>query len=102
MNAARNCDHMLCCAQQKEDERTGDMWGRWRNVGGLCAAAMAAMSFLSSDLAAQGYPSGVVTLVVPYAAGTATDTFGRIFARSLESQLGQKFIVENRAGANGM
>jgi tripartite-type tricarboxylate transporter receptor subunit TctC len=63
---------------------------------------MTAMLCLPATLAAQGYPSGVVTLVVPYPAGTATDTFGRIFARRLESELGQKFIVENRPGANGM
>jgi tripartite-type tricarboxylate transporter receptor subunit TctC len=48
------------------------------------------------------YPTGVVTLVVPYAAGTGTDTFARIFARRLEAELGQRFIVENRPGANGM
>jgi tripartite-type tricarboxylate transporter receptor subunit TctC len=39
---------------------------------------------------------------VPYPAGTATDTFSRIFARLLENELGQKFLVENRPGANGM
>ena len=51
---------------------------------------------------AAGYPSNVVTLVVPYPAGTATDTYARLFARKLESDFGQRVIVENRPGANGM
>jgi tripartite-type tricarboxylate transporter receptor subunit TctC len=57
---------------------------------------------LAGVAVATAYPTTVVTMVVPYPAGTATDAFGRIFARHLESQLGQKFVVENRPGANGM
>lgn len=53
-------------------------------------------------VSASSYPTGVVTLVVPYPAGTGTDTFARIVARRLEAELGQRFIVENRPGANGM
>jgi len=66
-----------------------------------CLALLAAM-LLAGAAAAAAYPTTVVTLVVPYPAGTATDAFSRIFARHLESQLGQKFLVENRPGANGM
>ncbi len=51
---------------------------------------------------ASTYPEGVVTIIVPYAAGTATDTNARLVSRLLEKDLGQKFIVENRPGANGM
>jgi tripartite-type tricarboxylate transporter receptor subunit TctC len=51
---------------------------------------------------ANAYPTSIVTIVVPYPAGTATDGFGRLFARRLEIELGQKFVVENRPGANGM
>lgn len=51
---------------------------------------------------ASAYPTSIVTIVVPYPAGTATDGFGRLFARRLEAELGQKFVVENRPGANGM
>ena len=66
-----------------------------------CLALLAAMLLAGAAVAA-AYPTTVVTLVVPYPAGTATDAFSRIFARHLESQLGQKFLVENRPGANGM
>jgi tripartite-type tricarboxylate transporter receptor subunit TctC len=62
---------------------------------------MSMMPLAGATMAA-AYPTQVVTVVVPYPAGTATDGFARIFARHLESQLGQKFVVENRPGANGM
>src|SRR5215217_5890091 len=66
-----------------------------------CVALLAALP-LAGVAVATAYPTSVVTMVVPYPAGTATDAFGRIFARHLESQLGQRFLVENRPGANGM
>jgi tripartite-type tricarboxylate transporter receptor subunit TctC len=66
-----------------------------------CLALVAAIPLLGVAVAT-AYPTTVVTLVVPYPAGTATDTFSRIFARLLENELGQKFLVENRPGANGM
>src|SRR5687767_788263 len=66
-----------------------------------CLALVAAIP-LAGVAVATAYPTTVVTLVVPYPAGTATDTFSRIFARLLENELGQKFLVENRPGANGM
>src|SRR5918995_227917 len=51
--------------------------------------------------AADGYPSRVVTLIVPYSAGGPTDTVGRILAESMTGTLGQQVIVENVAGASG-
>lgn len=53
-------------------------------------------------LAADAYPSKPIRLVVPFAAGSATDTMGRMLAHELSGRLGQNVIVENRAGANGL
>jgi len=50
---------------------------------------------------ADTYPSKPVKLVVAFAAGSATDSAGRILAQELSQRLGQNVIVENRAGANG-
>jgi tripartite-type tricarboxylate transporter receptor subunit TctC len=45
------------------------------------------------------WPSRVVRLVSPYAAGGASDISLRILAEHLGHDLGQQFIVENRPGA---
>lgn len=50
---------------------------------------------------AQNYPAKTVTVVVPFAAGGNTDTFGRLVAEELDKRLGQRFIVENKPGAGG-
>lgn len=60
--------------------------------------------FLAALLAAApawgaGFPDKVITLVVPYPPGGATDTIGRVIARGMSQRLGQTVIVDNRAGA---
>jgi len=51
---------------------------------------------------AQKYPSRQVTIVVPFAAGSATDAAARMVAQHLQAALGQTFVIENKAGANGV
>ena len=46
-------------------------------------------------------PSRPVTLLVPFAAGSGTDTVSRIMAQLLEQELGTQVVVDNRPGANG-
>lgn len=48
---------------------------------------------------AQTYPSRPVKVIVPFAAGSASDTIARSVADKLTVSMGQPFIVENRAGA---
>src|SRR3954470_24437155 len=57
--------------------------------------------FLAGIATAQDYPARPVTIVVPQAAGGANDILGRVVAQQLSQNLGQQFVVENRAGANG-
>lgn len=48
------------------------------------------------------YPNKPVTIVVPFTAGGATDLSARLMAQLLSEQLGQSFVVINKAGASGM
>jgi len=50
----------------------------------------------------QGYPSRPVRLIVPYPPGGAVDAVARLTGLRLSEQLGQNFIIDNRAGANGV
>ncbi len=54
------------------------------------------------DASAQGYPARPVRLIVPAAPGGDTDVVARTLSRKLTEGLGQSFVVENRAGANGI
>ena len=48
------------------------------------------------------WPSRPVRFIVPYPPGGPTDIMGRIIAQAVQGPLGQPFVVENRAGANGL
>jgi tripartite-type tricarboxylate transporter receptor subunit TctC len=47
------------------------------------------------------YPGRPIRLVVPFAAGSATDLRARLFAAPMAQDWGQPVVVDNRGGANG-
>jgi tripartite-type tricarboxylate transporter receptor subunit TctC len=65
------------------------------------AAGAAVLPAASRNTWAQAYPSRPITIIVPYAAGGATDTIGRVMAEGMKRSLGQPVIVENATGAGG-
>jgi tripartite-type tricarboxylate transporter receptor subunit TctC len=62
----------------------------------------AATGLPTAGASAQDYPAKPVTIVVPFTAGGATDLSARIIAQLLSKELGQSFVIMNRAGASGM
>jgi tripartite-type tricarboxylate transporter receptor subunit TctC len=67
----------------------------------LTPALLIAGFALASSAQAQDWPSRTVTIVVPLAAGSASDIVSRVVADQLSKQLKATFIVENRPGAGG-
>jgi tripartite-type tricarboxylate transporter receptor subunit TctC len=74
------------------------MLNRRSLLAGASAALLPAAAFAQSS-----WPDGkVIKGIVPFAAGSATDTIARVYADQMSKTLGTSIIIENRAGANGM
>lgn len=69
-------------------------------LGGALAMATIPCTTLAQGVA--DYPKKPVRLVIPWPAGGPADLVGRELANRLSLVLGQPFIVDNRAGANGV
>ena len=75
----------------------------------LAAAVTLAISAISAPCIvnaqtpdpAKDYPSKVITLVVPYAAGGSSDTRARQVAEKIAAYLGKPVVVDNKPGAGG-
>ncbi len=61
-----------------------------------------AAAFVAPALAQQKYPVRSVRVVLPFAAGSAVDLLGRLYAQRMTETWGQQVVVENRTGANGI
>lgn len=68
----------------------------------LAAACALIFSICVSPALADDYPSRTVTFVIPFSAGSITDTVARWIANDLQQSLHQSFIVENKPGAQGL
>jgi tripartite-type tricarboxylate transporter receptor subunit TctC len=67
------------------------------------AASMLIFAGLASAASAQApYPNRTITLVLPFAAGSGTDTTTRIISQHLGVALGVGMVIDNKPGANGM
>jgi tripartite-type tricarboxylate transporter receptor subunit TctC len=51
---------------------------------------------------AQAFPSKTISVVVPYAAGGAMDSVGRVVADELQQRLKTTAVVDNRVGGGGV
>jgi tripartite-type tricarboxylate transporter receptor subunit TctC len=50
---------------------------------------------------AQDYPTRAITVIIPFAGGSASDVVSRIMLDRMSKSMGQPIIVENRPGAGG-
>ncbi len=65
-----------------------------------CVATAAAACLFAAPSFAQ-FPSKPIRIVVPFPAGSATDTITRILGNSVSAAVGQPVVVDNKAGADG-
>ena len=61
----------------------------------------AALAIPQATWAQDAWPSRPVKLIIPFPPGGPTDVMGRTAAKVMADQLGQPFVVENKAGAGG-
>jgi len=67
---------------------------QWTTLGLICVLLICAFA----NPAAAEFPDRPIHLVVPQAAGSATDTLARLFAAALGEEIGQQVIVDDRPG----
>jgi len=68
----------------------------------VCAAIAAVLLTAGAPALAQTYPARPVRVIIPFPPGGTLDYVGRLLAQKLSAQTGQTFVVDNRAGGNGM
>ena len=77
---------------------------RRRSLMTLAMTAAVASGLWSAPVVAQvdKWPSRPIRMIVPFPAGSFTDTVARVLAEQFAKSLGQTVIVDNKAGANGV
>lgn len=69
----------------------------------LVAASFVALAALSpSQAQTQAWPQRNVKLILPFGAGSATDSAARLLGERLAAKWGKSIVVENRPGGDGL
>src|SRR5262245_18657689 len=67
----------------------------------LTIVACAWPALFAPPPSAQDYPTQPIRIIVPFGPGGGSDIVTRIIAESMQKNLGQPFVVENKPGAGG-
>jgi tripartite-type tricarboxylate transporter receptor subunit TctC len=67
----------------------------------LSTVVALATAFGGATARAQSYPSRPITVIIPFAGGSASDVVSRIMFDRMSKSMGQPLVVENRPGAGG-
>lgn len=67
-----------------------------------CLAAGALMAFAATPASAEAWPSQHVRFVLPFGAGSATDTSARLLQNPLTLRWKQPVVIENKPGGDGL
>jgi tripartite-type tricarboxylate transporter receptor subunit TctC len=68
----------------------------------LIAAGLGFCTFvLAGAASAQNYPDRPITVIIPFAGGSASDVVSRVMLARMSKSMGQSIVVDNRPGAGG-
>jgi tripartite-type tricarboxylate transporter receptor subunit TctC len=67
----------------------------------LGASVALAVTLGGTFAGAQQYPTRAITVIIPFAGGSASDVVSRIMFDKMSKNMGQPIIVDNRPGAGG-
>ena len=74
-----------------------------RTIGAVMALVALGFAVAPARVAsAQSYPDHPIRLVIPFSAGGPNDLIARPLTDKMSEVLGQPFVIENKAGANGI
>src|SRR5262245_22159829 len=73
-----------------------------KKILGLIIAGLSLAAPVETATAQDRYPSRSIKFVVPFVAGSATDTLARLLGNRVSQSLGQSVIVENIGGGSGI
>jgi tripartite-type tricarboxylate transporter receptor subunit TctC len=74
----------------------------WSSSGRLRGLLTLILLLSAAPASAETYPTRAITIITPFAAGSATDAAARMIGQYLQDALGQSVVIENRAGAGGV
>lgn len=74
---------------------------KWMALAAALGIAAGAGASAQPAASAADFPNRPIRIVVPFAAGGATDVIARVVGQKVSEQLGQPVVIDNKAGANG-